>query len=114
MKSIIENLEKNVNNTAGLTIIDRREDGFTYTLAIRCGEDTFVVYTTHGIQHYRKESCLLMFKVTEHIPFNSVTPTLNGDFVTPYMEVIRHKGVQVGEQLYGLQAEELPFFQKAS
>lgn len=114
MKSIIENLEKKVNSADELTIIDKREDGFTYMVAIKHGQDTFVVYTTRGIQHYRKESCLLVFKVTKHIPFNSVTPTLNGNFVTPYMEVIRHKGIQVGQQSYGLQAEELPFFQKAA
>jgi len=114
MKSIIENLEKLVDNTTGLTVIDKRNDGFTYMVAIKRGEDAFVVYTTSGIQHYKKENCLLMLQVTEHIPFNSVTATLNGDFVTPYKVAIRSKGVQVGQELYGLKPEELPFFQKVS
>lgn len=114
MKSIIENLENLVNNTTGLTIIDKRDDGFTYMVAIKRNEETFVVYTTRGIQHYKKESCLLMLQVTEHIPFNFVAATLNGDFVTPYLETLKKEGVQKGREFYGLSVEELPFFQKAS
>lgn len=114
MKSITENLEKLVGSTTGLTVIDKIDDGFTYMVAIKRGEDTFVVYTTHGIQHYKKENCLLMLQVTEHIPFNSVAATVNGDFVTPYMEAIKKEGVQMGMELYGLGVEELPIFQKAS
>ena len=114
MKSIIKNLEKNINSTAGLTVLDKRDDGFTYMVAIKRGEETFVVYTTKCIHNYKKENCLLMLQVTEHIPFNSVTATQNGDIITPYKKAIRDKGVQVGQGLYGLQVRELPIFQKAS
>ena len=113
MKSIIENLENLLDSTTEITVIDKREDGFTYMFAIKSGEDTFVVYTTRGIHHYKKESCFIMMQVTEHIPFNSVTATVNGDIVTPYKQDVRDKRIQVGQDLYGVQAEELPFFQKA-
>ena len=111
MKSVIENLEKHLNNTTGLTVIDKRYDGFTYMVAVKRGEDTFVVYTTHGIQHYKLEKCLILFQVTEHIPFASVNPTPTGDFVTPYKATVRDKNSQVGQELYGMQVEELPLFQ---
>ncbi len=114
MKSITENLEKLANNTTGLTVIDKRDDGFTYMVAIKRGKDTFVVYTTKGIHHYKKDNCLLMFQVAEHIPFNSVAATVNGDFVTPYMDAITKEGIQKGTKLYGLSVEEIPLFQKAS
>lgn len=116
MQTIIKQLENRLNETEGLSIIDtiRTPDDFTYMVAVKNGEDTFVVYTTRGIQHYMKESCFLAIQVTEHIPFNSVAATVNGDLVTPYKNVIRNKGVQVGQAWYGLNTNELPFFQKAS
>ncbi|MBQ2917038.1 MAG: hypothetical protein IJE59_02545 [Clostridia bacterium] len=114
MRSIIERLENRIQNTAGLTVVEKRDDGFAYSIALQKDGENYVVYTTKGIHHFKKECCLIFMKVSEHLPFASITPTFNTDFISPYTRAVFSKGIRIGNQLYGLAVDELPIFQLAS
>jgi len=111
MRSIIEKLENRIQHTADLTVLEKRDDGFAYSIALQKDGENYVVYTTKGIHHFKKEACLILIKVTEHLPFEAVTPTVNGDFIAPYTRAVTSKGIRIGNQLYGLTVDELPLFQ---
>lgn len=111
MRSVIEKLENRIQNTAGLTVMEKRDDGFAYSIALQKDGENYVVYTTKGIHHFKYDSCLIMIKVREHLPFSSITPTFNRDFISPYTRAVRDKKIQIGTQLYGLTVDELPIFQ---
>ena len=111
MRSVIEKLENRIQNTAGLSVLEKWDDGFAYSIALQKNGETYVVYTTKGIHHIQKESCLVLIKVTEYLPFGAVTPTFNKDFIAPYTRAVASKGIQIGNKLYGLYVDELPIFQ---
>ena len=111
MRSIIEKLENRIIITPGISVVEKRDDGFAYSLALWKGGKIYVVYTTKGIHSFKKESCLISMEVREHLPFEKVEPTVNGDFIAPYTRAVRNSGSQIGNQIYGLTVDELPVFQ---
>lgn len=117
LKKIIRQLEEKAEATPGITIIDKRDfDGFNYAIAVRHGENIWVVYTT---RHYLRisrclrgdDSCLIAFRVTNHIPFDSVTVNEMGDYFNPYLDTVQSTKVRIEKELYGLRLIDLPFFQ---
>lgn len=117
LKKIIRQLEEKAEATPGITIIDKRDfDGFNYAIAVRHGENIWVVYTT---RHYLRisrclrgdDSCLIAFRVTTHIPFDSVTVNEMGDYFNPYLDTVQSTKVRIEKELYGLRLIDLPFFQ---
>ena len=111
MRSVIEKLENRVLNTTGLTVLEKRDDGFAYSIALQKNRAIHVIYTTKGIHNFKKEACLISMEVTKHLPFEEVTPTANGDFIAPYTRAVANKGIRIGNQIYGLTVDELPVFQ---
>ena len=111
MRTVIEKLENQLRLTSGLNVLEKRDDGFAYCVALQVNGETYVVFTTKGFHNFRKDSCLLYMKVTEHLSFEEVTPTANGDFIVPYTRAVASKGLQIGDQVYGLSVDELPIFQ---
>ena len=111
MYKIIEELEKKLQE-AQIPVIDKHDDGFAYFIAVKHNGKTFVVFTTKGIHHFRKNGdCLVALEVEDFIPFSSVTPE-RGNFTDPYMSAMReHYEVVINEKNYGLTVEQLPFFQ---
>ena len=94
MDSIIEKLNKKVEDM-GLQVIDERKDpkyNFTYCLAVRTEKSIFVVYTTKGYFHLRKNSCLRLFEVSAHLPFDAVKPWEGSDFISPYTKSLLESG----------------------
>ena len=111
MRSVIEKLENRIQNTVGLTVLEKRDDGFAYSIALQKNGEIHVIYTTKGIHHFKNDSCLISMKVTEHLSFEKVEPTVNGDFISPYTRAVANKGIRIGNQIYGLTVDELPIFQ---
>ena len=111
MRSIIEKLENRIQNTSCLTVLEKRDDGFAYSIALQKNNAIHVIYTTKGIHSFKKEACLISMEVTEHLSFEKVEPTVNGDFIAPYTRAVANKGIRIGNQIYGLTVDELPIFQ---
>lgn len=91
MNRIIEKLEQHIANR-GLIVLEKWNDGFTYAISVRNETSVFVVYTTKAIFHFREKCCLRVFELTEHIPFDSVTPWPCGDFIMPYTQAVTRSG----------------------
>lgn len=111
MKEVIKKLENRISTTPGLTVLEKYDDDFAYSVALQKDGDIYLLLTSEGIYHTQKEDCLVFMKVREHIPFNLVTPTKSGDFIRPYTLEIRDKKTCIGKHLYGLTVDELPIFQ---
>jgi len=111
MLKIIEKLERRIEATPELSVVERRDDGFAYFIALQKNGENYVVYTSRGIHHFKDECCLVLLKLTEHLSFAEITPTFNSDFISPYTRAVYEKNIRIGNQLYGLSVDELPIFQ---
>lgn len=75
MKSIItEGLEKRLAE-AGLGISNKKEDEFVYVITVPVeGKGEYIIYTTEQTVKREGLKCFKMCQVSEHIPFEVVTP----------------------------------------
>ena len=109
MDSIIEKLNKKIEDM-GLEVIDERKDprfNFTYCLAVRTEKSIFVVYTTRGYFYLWKNSCLRLFEVSEHLPFVEVDPWEGSDFISPYTKALLESGKCIVNYDRGFSVEEV-------
>ena len=91
MECIIDRLEQYISNQC-LTVLDRRNDGFTYAISIKNETSVFMVYTTRTIFRYHENCCLRVLEMTEHLHFDAVEPWPGGDFIMPYTLAIARSG----------------------
>ena len=86
MDKIIADLEHKLSE-AGITILERRFDGFAYTVAVATRKGEYVIYFTKSFMKYRafKRDCLKVVYVNKHIPFDKIKPINGGDFILPYI-----------------------------
>ena len=86
MNKIIDQLEQKLTE-AGITILEKRFDGFAYSVAVSTRKGEYVIYFTKSFVKYRayKRDCLKVMYVTEHIPFEKIKPINGGDFIWPYV-----------------------------
>ena len=86
MEKIIADLEQKLTE-AGITILEKRFDSFSYAVAVGTRKGEYVIYFTKSFIKYRgnKRDCLKVMYVTEHIPFEKITPINGGDFIWPYV-----------------------------
>ena len=93
MKSIIERLENHISNM-GLTVLEKRDDGFAYSIAIDTENGVFVIFTTKSFMKYHKnqDSYFRVIVSSKYLPFTDVTPWDGGDFIMPYMQTLIKNG----------------------
>ena len=86
MKKIIDQLEQKLTE-AGISILEKRFDGFAYSVAVESRKGEYVIYFTKSFVKYRayKRDCLKVMYVTKHIPFDRIKPINGRDFIWPYV-----------------------------
>lgn len=110
MKKLIESLEQIIKEM-GLTIIEKHEDNFCTALAVR--HDTkgvFVVYTTQVAISLNDFFAFNMYRIREHIPFDSIVCDNPSSFLSRYSDTVKDSGLLRSTYSSTFCPEEFRFF----
>lgn len=114
MKKIVENLE-NVIKSMGIPVIEKHVDDSCTVIAVKHPEKgIFTVYTTSELVQQDNLFALKLVRLTEHVPFSSVTPDNSSIFISQYLDAVEKNGCVKSIYSATVCPEEFRFFVKCA